>query len=78
MLVLRNINKKDNIIEADFYPEDGKEYGHIKVDLITGKYISLDLAKGYEHSTCPSHAKRELIAMAKMEEFPVERVVMWY
>ena len=78
MLVLRNISKSNNTIEADFYPEDGKEYGHIKVDLLTGKYISITLAKGYENSTSPSHARRELIAMANLAELPKERMVMWY
>ena len=35
MVRLKNIQRKDNLIEADFYPEGSKIAGHIVVDLTT-------------------------------------------
>ena len=78
MLTLRNIKRTNNIIEADFYPENENVYGHVVVDLDTEDIISYTQAKGYEHSTCPTHALYELLRMKDLKEFPEKRVVLWY
>lgn len=77
MLVLRKIEKRDNIIEADYYPENKPAKGHIKIDLGTNEVISLEEPEGYGNSGL-LHAKRALIKMAVLETLPEERFVMWY
>lgn len=78
MLVLRQITKRDNIISANYYPENEKVSGRIEVDLTTGKISSLEKAKGYEYSSAPVHAKRALLQMAELETMPKEETIMWY
>ena len=78
MLTLRNIKRTNNIIEADFYPEGEKVFGHVVVDLNTEKIITFTNPEGYKYSTCPLHAKYELLRMKDLKEFPEKRVVLWY
>lgn len=48
MVVLRNILKDSiqQIMEANYYPDDGEEFGHIIVDLHTGGIISVTEKNG--------------------------------
>lgn len=78
MLVLREITKKDNIISADYYPENSIEGGHIEVDLSTEDICFLEKAKGYEYSSAPAHALNALLQMKTLETMPRERKIMWY
>lgn len=78
MIVLRNIVKENDIIEADYYPENGKTFGHIKVDLKTEEVISCIRAEGYEAGSGVAHALNALLKMSDLEEMPKEKTVMWY
>ena len=78
MLVLRNIKMKDNIISADYYPENEEVFGHIEVDVKSDEIIFLKKAPGYEHSTDPIHAQYALMGIAKSGKIPKERTVLWY
>ena len=78
MLVLRNIKREGNIISADYYPEGEPEFGHIEIDSVSGEIVLLRRAKGYEYSTDGTHARKELMRLANLEELPEERTVLWY
>ena len=77
MVRLKNIQRRDNLIEADFYPEGSKIAGHIVVDITTEEDISCKEVFGYG----PSYkffAKRRLIKMVKNNEIKSEDIIMWY
>ena len=78
MITLRNIKRTNNIIEADYYPENENVFGHVAIDLNTKEIISNVDAEGYENTTCATHAKYELLRMKDLKEFPEKRVVLWY
>ena len=77
MLRLKNIKIEGNKAEADFYPEDSKEAGHIVVDLDAEEVVSCKDVSGYGESY-RGHAKMALIKMAKENNTTTERTVMWY
>lgn len=78
MLVLRNITRNNNIIAADYYPENRESSGHIKVSILNKNIVLLEKAKGYEYSSAPAHAKKALLDMIDIDELPAEVTVMWY
>ncbi len=84
MVRLKNINKTKDFIEWDYYPEDSKEHGYIKMSLINDFEIieerlhSLD--KEYS-ATKPYKrmSKNHLVRKIKNNEpIPKEITVMWY
>ena len=77
MLRLKNIRITDKMAEADYYPEDSKQCGHIVVDLVTQETVTCDDVPGY-WEMYPGHAKWHLIRMAAAGETDKERLVMWY
>ena len=78
MLVLRNIEKKTDRIEADYYPENQEAKGHLCIGLPDESVIRHIPVPGYEYSAAASHAKKELIRLAKLNHLPKEKIVMWY
>lgn len=52
--------------------------GFLVIDLLTEEVKHLDRAPGYEYGMSASHARRELVRMAKAGDKRTERVVMWY
>jgi len=77
MLRLKNIQFQNNVAEADFYPENSKEAGHIVVNLETKEVISCEEVPGFGESY-RGHAKWHLIRMANEGATAKEQTVMWY
>ena len=77
MLRLKNIRIEGKKAEADYYPEDSNECGHISVDLETRKISRLDELKGYWFCY-PAHARQALLRMADEHDERKEALVMWY
>ena len=77
MLRLKNIRVMNNVAEADFYPEDCPNCGHIVVDLRSGKIESYSEVIGYGASYL-AHARQTLIRLAKEKNLQTECLVMWY
>lgn len=75
MVTLRNIRRVGNEIETDYYPEGGKEKFHMKVNILNGKVIEHD---GKPYSMSPPHVKSALIKIAKLENIPEEKTLIWY
>lgn len=77
MLRLKNIKIESKRAEADFYPEDSNEAGHVVVDLLRGEFISHTDVIGYGESY-RGHALQRLMQMAKEKDSRTECLVMWY
>jgi len=77
MLRLKNIKKQNKLIEADFYPENSEECGHLVVDLSSEEVISCVDVDGYGISYS-GHAAHRLVKMANDKDERTECVVMWY
>lgn len=75
MLILRNIKKGDNTIEADYYDIDDNK-GHMKISLPDGEIIEHE--KIFEVAYGSSHVRRDLLRTAKLDKMPEKRVVRWY
>lgn len=79
MLKLRNLRKSENTIEADFYPEDSKQAGHVVVDLKTEEITDYTAPEGYEkYRWYATHARQTLMELAEQDSLPEEYLVMWY
>lgn len=77
MLRLKNVKIGSKYAEADFYPEDGKEVGHVVVDLSTEEISSCETVPGYGDSYS-GHARQKLVKMSKQGDTRKECLVMWY
>lgn len=73
---------KGDIIEADFYPEDGDEKGHISLNLKTDEMTSVSAAgygKTYDAMACCGlKSIRDSLAAGKTVKLPETYTVMWY
>ena len=76
MLRLKNVKIGSEYAEADFYPEDGREFGHVVVDLSGGEIASCTEVPGYGASYS-GHARQRLMKMAKENDHRSECLVMW-
>ncbi len=77
MVRLEKIKMGDKTAEADFFPEDSKVCGHVKVDLGTEEYVETVSVDGYDLGYA-NHAARELVRISKESGIPESRIVMWY
>ena len=76
MLRLRNVKIGVEFAEADFYPEDGKDSGHVIVRLSDGEIVSSVEVSGYGASYV-GHARQRLVSMFKDKDDRSECLVMW-
>ena len=77
MLRLKNVKIGSEYAEADFYPEDGLEHGHVVIDLSSEEIVSCADVPGYGASY-RGHALQRLVEMAKKNDTRSECLVMWY
>ncbi len=75
MVILKNIIKTETEISAEYFPESDEPKGFMKMRLADGEIIE---HKGSVYSMAPAHVKRELVRLAKMENPPKEKNVVWY
>lgn len=78
MIKLKNIKKTAQTIEADFYPEESKEAGHMVFDFLTGEVLECFVPEGYRNLTYASHAKMALRDLAKKEALEETYTILWY
>lgn len=77
MLRLKNVKIGNKYAEADFYPENSLQVGHIVVDLSTREIVSCISVPGYG-PMYEGHARQGLTRMADEGDTTSERLVMWY
>lgn len=73
MVILKNINRADTDISADYYIEGQGPKGFMRMRLSDSEVIEHENA-GYGSS----HVRRELKRLARMENLPAEKTVLWY
>lgn len=79
MLKLKNIRRNNNIISAEYDPEDSGEIGSISIEISSGKVIESKITK--LDNPIPMylyHATRALEKILNEDELPKEKLVMWY
>ena len=79
MLKLKNISKNNNIISADYYPENSSEIGKICIDINSGEIMEKQLTTYDEiFPLYFDHAVSYLKNISKLDNYPKEKLVMWY
>ncbi len=81
MVRLKKLRKNQTTIEADIYPENSTQPGHIIVSLESQKILGQIDPKGYEGFSCcayVAHAKKALLKLADQDPLPDTYLVMWY
>lgn len=73
MVILKNINKTDVDISADYYIEGNEPKGFMRMRLADSEVVEHENA-GYGSS----HVKNELKRLAETDNFPTEKTVLWY
>ena len=72
MVILKNIKKTNNMISADYYPEGKEPKGFMRIE--DGKVIEHENASSF----AAPHVRNELKRLARMDNPPVEKTVLWY
>jgi hypothetical protein len=75
MVILKNITKTANEISADYFPEGKEPMGFMKLRLSDNKVIE---HIGNKYSMAPMHVRYELQRLAKVDNPPTEKNVIWY
>lgn len=75
MVILKNITKTETEISAEYFPEGKEPKGFLKMGLPDCEIIEHN---EIAHSMAPSHVRRELVRLAKMNNPPKEKTVLWY
>ncbi|MCD8021065.1 MAG: hypothetical protein LUF92_16270 [Clostridiales bacterium] len=81
MIVLFNVEKKKNIIAADYCYEDRTDIGHVEYDINTGKIIKYKKNKEDEkhNSNMGSGKSRQAFElMVKHNKYPETYHYCWY
>lgn len=73
MVVLKNINRTDVDISADYYIEGKEPKGFMSLRLTDGEIVVHENA-GYGSS----HVRNELKRLTKTDNLPTEKKVLWY
>ena len=79
MLRLKNIEKNDDRISAEYDPEDSGEFGYVSISAETGTI--LDSKPSTMDQTFPiylNHAADALKKLVDSKELPKEKTIMWY
>ena len=72
MVILKNIKKTNNMISADYYQEGKRQKGFMRIEY--GKVTEHENASSF----AAPHVRNELRRLAKMENPPTEKTVLWY
>jgi hypothetical protein len=79
MLRLKKIRRENNVISAEYEPEDSNESGFVAIDIDTGKIIKWKLTS-LEDEDFPmynAHARWALRDMRNLVTLPKSQLVMW-
>ena len=74
MVILKNIIKTENNISADYYPEGRTEKGFMSMDLKNEEIVEHHNVSSF----AAAHVRLELKRLAKMEQLPKEKILLWY
>lgn len=82
MLKLINIRITDDVIEADYIPEDSSEKAHVSMNMTKGDVTVATIEEyGKMYSRMAVNGLQKIfdeLKSKKINEIPNERLVMWY
>ena len=79
MLKLKNIKKNNDIISAEYEPENSGVVGRIEIDMSSGKVIKSVVSEyDKELPVYINHAINGLKKLSSAKELPSEKTIMWY
>lgn len=74
MVILKNIKKTSADISADYYPEGKEPKGFMRMRLVDEEVIEHENTSVF----AAPHVRYELIRLAKMDNPPAQKTVLWY
>ena len=74
MVILKNIKKTENSISADYYPEGKEPKGFMKMRISDEEVVEHEMTCMFS----APHVKYELRRLAKLDNPPKEKRVLWY
>lgn len=74
MVILKNIKRTGSDISADYYPEGKEPKGFMRMRLDDNEVIEHENASSF----AAAHVKQELKRLAKAENLPEQKTVLWY
>lgn len=78
MIKLKNIEKSENIVKCDIFPEDSVSGGMLIYDIAADSIKDFELPEGYEW--CKNHLSHAVKAIRNMVETNTiqnEKTIMW-
>ncbi len=78
MIIFKNINRTDEYIEADYYPEGEDSFGHIKLDMNDDSILEKVIAKADKSERYFSMARFWLRDHKRDEPLHETNMMMWY
>lgn len=72
MVILKNIKKTNDAISADYYPEGKKPKGFMKMK--DGEIVEHNNTSSF----AAAHVRRELKRLARLDNPPKEKTILWY
>lgn len=74
MVILKNIIKTNDNISADYYPEGKNQKGFMKIRLEDETIVEHNMSSMF----AAPHVMYELRRLAKLDNPPKEKTVLWY
>lgn len=82
MVTLKNVTKRNNILVADYYPEDKQtDLGHIEYNVLTGEVENIKHCKEDENSFLKPYSYKSVLAIKEIlgkDTLPKTYTYMWY
>ena len=78
MIQLKNVKKENDIISADYYPENSDKCSKVSLNIINGEFIGKLVGNDLETKSHLGHAKFALMDMRDNKRKIEDCKIMWY
>ena len=78
MVTLRNIERRDGILSADYFPEDREDSGRISIRESDGEEVEYIQAPTDSVGKFHGPVAYGLKQLVGVEKLPKEKTIMWY
>lgn len=74
MVVLKNINRGNDYIEAEYFPDNSSKKGFMRIRVSDSVVVEHQNAS----MTSAPHVKKELLKLLSQKKIPKQKTVLWY